>query len=502
MPVESTATTIHLNMDVSLSVTLLREQMGTVIEQAVSAAVETVLGEMAKVVGCKLEECSKEMSAKEKENESIKQMLEVSQCQIKTMRKYLSAVIAKDDRHVLMSQRNVRKQNESNRICRAPAGETQPFRGIKRTVKEGDGTVTVSRKAQNALTQSPAVYPSEGLAQVASSCDRLATKSPSPRELAQESASRQGSEDSFDTTIPRVSREASELAHMKEECRGPPEVENGSQAKADECEPVWVAKQRTTAQDEGPVNLDPGPQSPPLGTSVAAAAEASASTVWDAPVRAKEEEAEIEIICIKEEPEELEPYPLNPQCASLGVDLGGAPDGDRPPGSEASLTAVTSFMYGQRSQTGGGQRPARWRHRMREPSLYEEHKHHKAELKRRSQHRRREREKSLPQPLLAALERERREKNRIRVARWRAKRKMQAGLVPSQPAQFGYPPTQTVVHIQHGDKLHCHPPYGAAAPPAGSLLYNSGAQCEQNSALYSSLQFTSNPLLPGLRHDT
>ncbi|KAM6978663.1 uncharacterized protein LKV04_014031 [Tautogolabrus adspersus] len=50
------------------------------------------------------------------------------------------------------------------------------------------------------------------------------------------------------------------------------------------------------------------------------------------------------------------------------------------------------------------------------------------ELRRMNLNRRRELEKMLPQPLLADLVRERREKTRLRVARWRAKRKLQAGL--------------------------------------------------------------------------
>lgn len=95
-------------------------------------------------------------------------------------------------------------------------------------------------------------------------------------------------------------------------------------------------------------------------------------------------------------------------------------------------------------------------------SLYEEFKLHRNELRRRSLNRRRELEKTLPQPLLADMVsqppcsawtpssqkhftiylfilylmylkvRERREKTRLRVARWRAKRKLQACLNQAQ----------------------------------------------------------------------
>lgn len=102
-------------------------------------------------------------------------------------------------------------------------------------------------------------------------------------------------------------------------------------------------------------------------------------------------------------------------------------------------------------------------------SLYEEFKLHRNELRRRSLNRRRELEKTLPQPLLADMVsqpqcsawtpsaqkrftiylfilylmylkvRERREKTRLRVARWRAKRKLQACL---NQAQVSLPDTQ------------------------------------------------------------
>lgn len=66
----------------------------------------------------------------------------------------------------------------------------------------------------------------------------------------------------------------------------------------------------------------------------------------------------------------------------------------------------------------------------------EEFKMRRTELRRRSQTRRREMEKNLPQPLLADLVKERREKTRLRVARWRAKRKLQACLL-TQMSQAG-----------------------------------------------------------------
>ncbi|XP_051998243.1 uncharacterized protein si:ch211-67e16.4 isoform X1 [Xyrauchen texanus] len=83
-------------MDVNLTISLIKGQMGTVIEKAVNVAVETVLGEMIRVVGLKFEEIKREMSAKDKENENIRKMLETHRGQMKTMRKYISVLATKD----------------------------------------------------------------------------------------------------------------------------------------------------------------------------------------------------------------------------------------------------------------------------------------------------------------------------------------------------------------------------------------------------------------------
>lgn len=87
-------------MDVNLTISLMRGQMGAVIEKAVNVAVETVLGEMIRVVGLKFEEIKREMTAKEKENENVRKMLDTSRSQIKTMRKYIALLTSKDQNRV------------------------------------------------------------------------------------------------------------------------------------------------------------------------------------------------------------------------------------------------------------------------------------------------------------------------------------------------------------------------------------------------------------------
>lgn len=87
-------------MDVSIAVSLIRGQMGAVVERAVNGAVETVLAEMLKVVGVKFEELKaqvalmkrdiktlqKEKSLKEKENDNIRAKLRYTELKLKYYR--------------------------------------------------------------------------------------------------------------------------------------------------------------------------------------------------------------------------------------------------------------------------------------------------------------------------------------------------------------------------------------------------------------------------------
>lgn len=87
-------------MDVSIAVSLIRGQMGAVVERAVNGAVETVLAEMLKVVGVKFEELKaevvlmkrdivalqKEKAVKEKENDNIRAKLRYTELKLKYYR--------------------------------------------------------------------------------------------------------------------------------------------------------------------------------------------------------------------------------------------------------------------------------------------------------------------------------------------------------------------------------------------------------------------------------
>ncbi|XP_048857863.1 uncharacterized protein si:ch211-67e16.4 [Brienomyrus brachyistius] len=484
-------------MDVSMSVSLLRDQLGAVIEQAVTAAVETVLGEMAKVVSCKFEEFRKEMSAKEKENENIKQMLEISRCQMKMMRKYLSAVAPKDERQVPGAAAKSGQQSEPPGDHGAPVVETRSYPHPKRASLGDDGTSGVNEKRQNAIPKPGNICVSEGLLRTIT-WDKVPTKLTNGQECALINAGK----DSLSVNGQGALRGdlTGHASHVKVEYRDS-EVDDGCQQSLDA--PRKSTRPPPLSQTTCAAALEPIPSS--LHKMEAhTVADTPSPKVWSTPLQAKEEEAvgDIEIVCIKEEPEDQQACSLEALRVNAGTqgreqqqgwqERSDAPNALRAEGVATAYTAVTGTCP-------VAPRPARRRQWLKEPNLCEDYKHRRAELKRRSQHRRRELEKNLPQPLLAALVRERREKTRLRVARWRAKRKLQAGLMAPGTPQFGgaAPLPPPAIHIPHPTDSLLGRRQPVAAPQYRSLLF-SGSSHGDGGTRYPTLSFGSHPLLPGL----
>ncbi|XP_041091305.1 uncharacterized protein LOC121304308 isoform X2 [Polyodon spathula] len=73
-------------MEVSVSVSLFQEQLASPVERAVKAAVDSVLGEVTKIVGSKFTEFQVEMSGMRRENESLKLRLEISESELRAVR--------------------------------------------------------------------------------------------------------------------------------------------------------------------------------------------------------------------------------------------------------------------------------------------------------------------------------------------------------------------------------------------------------------------------------
>ncbi|MGH0167809.1 UNVERIFIED_CONTAM: hypothetical protein FKN15_060101 [Acipenser sinensis] len=81
-------------MDVSVSVSFFQDELASTIEHAVKAAVDTVLCEITKVVVVKFTEFQMEMAGKEKENESLKLRLEISESKLKAVQECMNAADA------------------------------------------------------------------------------------------------------------------------------------------------------------------------------------------------------------------------------------------------------------------------------------------------------------------------------------------------------------------------------------------------------------------------
>ena len=147
-------------MDVSIAVSLIRGQMGTVVEQAVNGAVETVLAEMLRIVGVKFEELKaqvaalqrdkaavqREKSLKEKENDKIRAMLRYTELKLKYYRQGVEEEI--QQRATTSSHPSSQNASPSStaRGLEPPPGETGPGTGLlDRTASEnsqGDSTQT------------------------------------------------------------------------------------------------------------------------------------------------------------------------------------------------------------------------------------------------------------------------------------------------------------------------------------------------------------------------
>ncbi|XP_042069975.1 uncharacterized protein si:ch211-67e16.4 isoform X3 [Haplochromis burtoni] len=380
-------------MDVSIAVSLIRGQMGTVVERAVNGAVETVLAEMLKVVGVKFEELKaqvvqmkrdmmtlqSEKAQKEKENDNIRAKLRYTELKLKYYRQGVEEELQQ-------------RASASTLVWIQPPTLT-------RTQRSRSGispTKTLSSFSVQARTAEGALMRNSNIPECTSpnSMNRQKVRVSCPSNVAHA--------DSSDLLLP---------ASLT----------------------LNVAGESLDSSTDG------------------ATYAASSTLLFSVPeVKHEAQEKEKEVIYIKEEPEEEQEV-----MATLLLDCheqqGHQPESEPQPSvtecpsAAGSQRNTTAFSSAGRS-THSAPQPAAIlppgvppRQAMRpwakDLSLYEEYKMRRSELRRRNMTKRRELEKSLPQPLLADLVRERREKTRLRVARWRAKRKLQACL--NQMQAFG-----------------------------------------------------------------
>ncbi|MGH0144823.1 UNVERIFIED_CONTAM: hypothetical protein FKN15_008436 [Acipenser sinensis] len=121
-------------MDVSISVSFLQDELASTIEHAVKTAVDIVLCEVTHVFGSKFNELQIELAGKEKENESLKLRLEISESELKAVRECMNA---------------------------ADADIKQPLRNMNPDCNEQDHSRIESRRLFQDLTESHAMSKSK-----------------------------------------------------------------------------------------------------------------------------------------------------------------------------------------------------------------------------------------------------------------------------------------------------------------------------------------------------
>ncbi|CAJ1079020.1 uncharacterized protein si:ch211-67e16.4 [Xyrichtys novacula] len=435
-------------MDISIAVSLIRGQMGTVVEQAVNGAVETVLAEMLKVVGVKFEELKsqvahmkrdiatlqREKALKEKENDNIRAKLRYTELKLKYYRQGV--------------EEELQQRASASGLVRIHPSSFLPAQRSSAGVSSTE--TSTSGSAQNRISEG-------SLTRTNQECTsphnkrRRGVRLHCPSEIASSDLSDLLPPAPLSVNTPTESVDSSTVLF----CPGEQETTQSQDDDPEEdCEWTIAVEPQTepadTAVDPPHVQtliVDSGSSS----LSSEGSTQADSSTLPSSAIQVKQEpqqQQQQEVICIKEEPEEeqvtgallmdcqvQQSHPSETEAQSCMAEWSELQDNQRI--HSAAFTAATnSYLMSQAAASlplMGTLQPTNPPHQVEHPwtndlSLYEEYKLRRNELRRMNLSRRRELEKMLPQPLLADLVRERREKTRLRVARWRAKRKLQAGL--------------------------------------------------------------------------
>ncbi|XP_034534957.1 uncharacterized protein si:ch211-67e16.4 isoform X2 [Notolabrus celidotus] len=479
-------------MDISIAVSLIRGQMGTVVEQAVNGAVETVLAEMLKVVGAKFEELKgqvahmkrdivslqREKALKEKENENIRAKLRYTELKLKYYRQGVeeelqqrasaSGLVRIHPPTFLPSQRGGAgvSSNEVSASCSAQNRTSEG--GLMRTSQECTSPLNNKRRRG-----------------IRARCHADLSDLLPPASLSADTPSE--SVDSSTVLFSPVEQEATQSPDDDQE---------------EDCEWSIATEPHTDAVD----SVEDPPQVQTLtldsGQPSESSIQADCSTPHSSAPQVKQEPQQQDVICIKEEPEEeqvsaallmdcqvQQSHPPESEALSSLTEWPEHPDHQRNHSAVFSAAGTNSYVMPQPSALPSlaALQPPNAPHQVEPPwtndlSLYEEYKMRRNELRRMNLSRRRELEKMLPQPLLADLVRERREKTRLRVARWRAKRKLQAGLNQIQPegGAAGFSSNGFPLSGQHQQlRAACASSSGgqqrqsSPLPPSSSFLNNS-----------------------------
>lgn len=444
-------------MDVSIAVSLIRGQMGTVVERAVNGAVETVLAEMLKVVGVKFEELKnqvalmkrdmetlqREKALKDKENDNMRAKLRYTELKLKYYRQGVE-----EELHQRVSAAALTHN------C-SPSGQTPGQSGT----------------------------PGFSQANTAPSCSgqtRTGTTSTSPQTSGRHSGRGLYQTDvrgsnPLNVMLPLMSTSTESLDNSTDVLNQDSSVNNSEDQNLE-----WaITLQPNTEVETIPglqfVNFKPEQQSTTGSSSSEASTHADSSTLPCSPGQVKQEpQQDDEVICIKEEPDEEQDGTSMFDCAvqlgqasevtRIGADWSGPQtSGINAAGSSSGSTILMSQIAASMPGSLSGAVSSFTALQLwpkRAFGFSEEFKKHRKDQQRRSWIKCRELEKTLPQPLLSEILRERREKTRLRVAKWRAKKKLQeararGGAAAASPAMLpgsvsGLQQRQnTAVHVQN-----------------------------------------------------
>ncbi|KAK2905696.1 uncharacterized protein si:ch211-67e16.4 [Channa argus] len=503
-------------MDVSIAVSLIRGQMGTVVERAVNGAVETVLAEMLKVVGVKFEELKaqvvllkrdftalqREKALKEKENDNIRAKLRYTELKLKYYRQGVEEELQQ-------------RASAATLVRIHPSTFLQTQRG---SVGVSSTETLPSHLTQSKTTERPLMRSRQ---------ECTSPHSTSRRTIRVRCHSDVGvaSTDSTDLQLPvsvgvDTSGESLDSSTVSF-CATEPDTAKSKDEDQDDCEWTIALQPHTEVMDTvgapplvDNLNLDPGQQPAAGSLSLDGSTRADNSTLPSTAPQIKQEaqqpQQEEEVICLKEELEE-EQVVTATLLLDCPVQQDHLPELESQTVTEWSEVAANQKNHTRALSSAGPstypvpqlaapmpsmvalppdilprQTVQPW---SKDLSLYEEYKLRRNELRRRNLTRRRELEKTLPQPLLADLVRERREKTRLRVARWRAKRKLQACLNQAQ-AQGG-----TAGVTQTGKPISSQPQELRVACPSTSSQQRQRSAQLQSSGLVNNISATL-PFIP------
>lgn len=140
------------------NVCFLKYELASTIDQAVRCAVETVLKETAKVVGIKLEAAKSAAAESHRENQSLKERLEISESELKAVRYYMTAAEKNIKQCLLLDHNQARLNTElviSEDSILSPSSATgsprNTFKGTARVQKSFRASSTRSSQFSKSL---------------------------------------------------------------------------------------------------------------------------------------------------------------------------------------------------------------------------------------------------------------------------------------------------------------------------------------------------------------